>query len=112
MLVGEHDLASFASNLGVELKSTKRRVYKAKFAKQGELVVFNIVANSFLPHQVRNTVGALIQIGQGRMTVKRFHSIMEAKTIGLAGPAVPARGLFLMRGNYKKQLEEYNIENL
>ena len=112
MLIGEHDLASFASNLGVELKSTRRHIYKSEFAREGELVVFSIIANSFLPHQVRNTVGTLIRIGLGRMTVNELHSIMEARKIGLAGPAAPASGLFLMKVNYKKKLEEYDIENL
>ena len=111
-LVGEHDLSSFASNLGVELKSTRRRVYQARVYWDGELVIFNMVANSFLPHQVRNTVGALIRIGLGRMTLGEFHSIMEAKKIGLAGPAAPACGLCLMKVNYQKNLKEYDSENL
>ena len=111
-LIGERDLASFASNLGVELKSTRRRIYKSEVVKDGGMVIFSIIASSFLPHQVRNTVGALIRIGLGRMTVNELHSIMEARKIGLAGPAAPASGLFLMKVNYKKKLEEYDIENL
>lgn len=112
MLIGEHDLASFASNLGVELKSTRRRVYKSEVNREGEMVIFEIIAGSFLPHQVRNTVGALIRVGLGRMTVNEFRSIMETKKIGLAGPAAPASGLFLVKVNYKKKLEEYDIENI
>ncbi len=111
-LVGEHDLASFASNLGVDLKSTRRRVYLSRVYRDGELVIFNIIANSFLPHQVRNTVGALIRVGLGRMTLEEFHSIMEAKEFGLAGPTAPACGLCLMKVNYKRDIKEYNIENL
>jgi len=111
-LIGEHDLSSFASNLGVELKSTRRKVYQTRVYRDGELVIFNIIANSFLPHQMRNTVGALIRVGLGRMTPEEFHSIMEAKKIGLAGPAAPACGLCLMKVNYKKNIEEYDIEDL
>ena len=111
-LIGEHDLASFASNLGVELKSTRRRVFKSEVVRDGEVVVFDIIASSFLPHQVRNTVGALIQIGLGGMTINEFHSIIEAREIGLAGPVAPANGLFLVKVNYRKELEEYDIENL
>jgi tRNA pseudouridine38-40 synthase len=104
-LVGEHDFASFASSLGVKIRNTRRRLYQAKFERDGELVVFNIVANSFLHHQVRNTVGALIRVGLGRMTVAEFHSIMDEKKFGLAGPAAPACGLCLMRVNYQKHFE-------
>ncbi|MDD4873420.1 MAG: tRNA pseudouridine(38-40) synthase TruA [Dehalococcoidales bacterium] len=109
-LVGEHDFASFTSNLGVELKSTIRRIYNTWFDRDGEMVVFNVVASSFLPHQARNTVGALIRVGQGKVTGEEFHSIMDAKKLGLAGPAAPAKGLCLMKVNYKKSLEEENSE--
>ena len=110
-LIGEHDFASFASSIGAEIKNTIRRVYKAEMEKDGELVVFNMVANSFLPHQVRNTVGALIRVGLGKMTVDEFHRIIEAKKPGLARPTAPGRGLCLMRINYPHSFEEYN-ENL
>ncbi len=100
-LVGEHDLASFATSAGAEIKNTWRRVYQAKVEKDGELVVFNMVANSFLTHQVRNTVGALIRVGLGKMTISEFHSIIEAKKPALAGATAPAHGLCLIRVNYK-----------
>ncbi len=105
-LIGEHDFASFASSMGAEVKSTVRWVYSAAVAKDGELAVFNTVASSFLPHQVRNTVGALIRVGLGKMTVEEFHRIMEAKEPGLAGPAAPACGLCLMRINYAESFGE------
>lgn len=99
-LIGEHDFASFVGCIGDGIKKTVRSVYQAKIDKDGELVVVNMVANSFLPHQVRNTVGALIRVGLGKIGVDQFHSIVEAKEPGLAGPAVPAYGLCLMRVNY------------
>lgn len=99
-LVGEHDFASFASSVEAKLKNTVRKVYEAGVKREGELVIFNIVANSFLPHQVRNTVGTLIRIGLGKMNLDEFYSIMNAKKFGLAGPMIPACGLCLMRINY------------
>ena len=106
LLIGEHDLASFASNLGVEIKCARRRVYHAEVIRNGKMVIFSIKANSFLPHQVRNTVGSLVRIGLGRMTPEEFYSIMEAKKIGLAGPAAPACGLYLAKVNYKKPFKK------
>lgn len=99
-LLGEHDLASFASRIGVEKKCTVRYVYRAVMERQGELAVFNMVANSFLPHQVRNTIGLLIKVGLGRVSASEFCSIIEARVPGLAGPMAPACGLCLMRVNY------------
>ena len=99
-LLGEHDFASFASRIGVKKKCTVRYVYRAVMERQGELAIFNMVANSFLPHQVRNTVGLLIKVGLGRVSTSEFCSIIEARVPGLAGPMTPACGLCLMRVNY------------
>ena len=105
-IIGKHDFASFATCIESRIKSTIRHIYRAEIEKDGDLVIFNIVANSFLPHQVRNTVGALIKVGLGKMTVDEFRSIVEAKRPGLAGPTAPACGLCLMRINYPHPWEE------
>jgi len=105
MITGEHDLVSFASELQPHVKRTVRKVFQAGVKKLNEMVIFNIKANSFLPHQVRNTVGALIRIGQDKMTLDEFNSIIEARKAGAAGPNVPACGLCLVRVNYPKPLE-------
>ncbi len=100
-LIGEHDFASFATCIEAEKKGTVRSVYKAQVEREdSELVVFSMEANSFLPHQVRNTAGALIRVGLGKMSVDEFRGIMEAKNPGLAGPTAPACGLCLARVNY------------
>jgi tRNA pseudouridine38-40 synthase len=110
-LVGEHDFASFAGRNGASVKSTVRRVFRAVVEREGELVIFNIAAGSFLLHQVRNTVGALIRVGQGKMTIDEFSNILEARELALAGPTAPAYGLCLNRVNYPGPLENYD-ENL
>jgi tRNA pseudouridine38-40 synthase len=107
-LIGEHDLASFASVNGTRIRSTLKRVFKAGFERDGEVVIFNMVANSFLPHQVRNTVGALIRVGLGKMNLDGFNSIIEAKKPGTAGPTAPACGLYLNRVNYPDHLGRNN----
>jgi len=105
-LIGEYDFASFATALESRTKSTVRRVYQADVTGDGDLVTFRITANAFLPHQVRNTVGALIRVGLGKMTTDEFRSILEARTPGKAGPTAPANGLYLMRVNYPHSWEE------
>ncbi len=99
-LIGEHDFASFASCLDTKIKNTVRSVHRAGIMKDGELVVFNMVANSFLPHQVRNTTGTLLRVGQGKMSINEFNDIINARKPGLAGPTIPSCGLCLMRVNY------------
>jgi len=96
-LIGLHDFASFTTVTGIK---TVRRVDKAEVKHAGDLVIFDVIASSFLPHQVRNTIGALIRVGRGRMSIAEFHSIIDRREPGLAGPTAPACGLCLMQVNY------------
>jgi tRNA pseudouridine38-40 synthase len=103
LIRGERNFASFASSLD-DNKSTLRNVYEAGIEKKEQFTVFRIVANSFLPHQVRSTVGLLIRLGLGKIGIEDFHDIMKAKTLGLAGPVSPACGLCLEKVNYPEPL--------
>jgi tRNA pseudouridine38-40 synthase len=100
-LVGWHDFASFvASAETARTRRTVRDVFQADIIQDGDMIVLEITANSFLPHQVRNTVGSLIKVGQGKMTVSEFSDLVTAETPGLAGPTAPADGLCLVRVDY------------
>ena len=103
LIKGEHDFASFASSLDGN-KSTLRNVHEAGIEKEGDFAVFRIVANSFLPHQVRSTVGLLVRLGLGKISIEDFRDIMDARSLGLAGPLSPACGLCLEKVNYAKPL--------
>ena len=115
-LIGKHDFASFVACDEAGIKSTVREVFSAGVERKGSLVIFNVVANSFLRHQVRNTVGALVRVGLGKMTVDEYKGILEARVPGLAGLRAPGCGLCLMRVNYPTPLggmhEEINDENI
>ncbi len=109
MLVGKHDLASFATEINESsIKSTVRTVYSALVDRKEDLIIFDMIANSFLPHQIRNTVGTLLRVGSSKIGLKDFKNIIEAKRPGLAGPTAPAQGLFLMKVNYPYLLGDNN----
>jgi tRNA pseudouridine38-40 synthase len=109
VLLGEHDLASFVTEIKKSvIKSTIRRVFQAQVRRKGDSIIFDIIAQSFLPHQVRNTVGSLIRVGLAKLTADDFKKILEAKKPGLAGPTAPAQGLTLIRVNYPRPLGEYH----
>jgi tRNA pseudouridine38-40 synthase len=105
-LIGQHDFASFVNGDGSWLESTVRNVFRAEAERDGEMVTFRMAANSFLPHQVRTTVGTLIRVGLGRMNLDEFRNIIEARLPGTAGPTAPACGLCLDRVNYPFSLGE------
>jgi len=99
---GEHDFASFTSS--PDERGTVRHVYEAKVSREGKLVVFCMIANSFLRHQVRNTMGFLLHLGQGKISCEEFRSVVEARKQGQAGPRAPGHGLCLTKVNYPAEL--------
>lgn len=110
LIIGKHDFTSFASSPGIQ-RNSWRTISNACFTQENNLIVFNIAANSFLMHQVRNTVGLLIRIGLGKMEPGEINKVIELRKPGAAGPAVPASGLCLTKINYPRDVE-LKYENL
>jgi tRNA pseudouridine38-40 synthase len=95
-ILGTHDFAPFASCLNGN-RNTIRTVYQAMLTSEGDLVRFYIVANSFLSHQIRNTMGALVKVGLGKSDVANFYDILKSKKPATAGPTLPPHGLCLLK---------------
>jgi len=109
-LIGQHDFASFVTAWDRDA-DTVRHIYDAGVAREGEKVTFQVIANAFLTHQVRNIVGTLIRVGTGKIGIEEFKNILELKQLSLAGPTVPAHGLCLMKVTYA-DYSEFKYENL
>lgn len=99
MLVGERDFAALAAH-HERTRSTTRRVDSVSLDRKGDLIIFGISANSFLTHQVRNTVGTLIWVGTGKLDAASFDRILEGKDRRAAGPTAPPQGLYLIKADY------------
>lgn len=100
LLVGTHDFKSF-ENTGSPRTSSVRQVFFARVEpEKKDQVVFKICATGFLKYMVRNIVGTLVMAGQGKINVKDFKIVMEAKNRKKAAATAPAHGLFLMQVNY------------
>ncbi len=95
-LIGTHDFTGFtASGSSVENKvRTITRATVERDAKTGFLV-FTFTGNGFLYKQVRNMVGTLLKIGNGRMPVSQIRTVLESKNRNLAGPTASGNGLYL-----------------
>ena len=63
-LIGEHDFSAFRG-AGCQSKSPYRRVIDANWTTRGAFLIFNIKANAFLLHMVRNIVGSSLDVGKG-----------------------------------------------
>ena len=101
LVVGEHDFTSFCGS-DTEVESRVRRVTSSFFVfdSKRDLIEYNICANGFLHHMVRNLVGTLLEVGKGRWTASTVDAILKAKNRSIAGPTAPAKGLFLISVSY------------
>ena len=99
VLEGTHDFAPFASALEGRV-NTIRTIYRAGVTRDESMVSCLVEANAFLPHQMRMMIGSLIRVGLKIIKVEDFRKILDSGKPTTAGPAVPPRGLFLLKVNY------------
>lgn len=93
-LTGEHDFASFAS-AGHQRQSTVRTLHRCEVLKKFSWIYFDMEADGFLYHMVRNIVGTLLEIGRGHWPVEKMDEILAAGDRTAAGPMAPPEGLCL-----------------
>ncbi len=98
-LLGRHDFTSFRA-AACQAASPLRTLDRLDVRRDGELVVIEAAARSFLHHQVRNLVGTLVQVGQGRWAPTRPAAILAARDRREAGPTAPPEGLTLVGVRY------------
>ncbi|RIY32073.1 tRNA pseudouridine(38-40) synthase TruA [Psittacicella melopsittaci] len=104
-LLGEQDFKSFQA-ARCQATTSNRCIHHAKFYRQGNFLVFDIQANAFLYHMVRNIMGALLKVGKGELSPQEFKALIEAKNRNLAPATAPANGLYLVEVGYP---EEYSM---
>jgi tRNA pseudouridine38-40 synthase len=102
MLLGTHDFAAFAG--GQPEGSTVRTCYLASCRATelwGQpLLEIDLAANAFLRHMVRNIVGTLLLVGEGKLNEPDFAAILAGRDRRKAGRTAPAHGLYLMSVSY------------
>jgi tRNA pseudouridine38-40 synthase len=99
-LKGVNDFSSFQGADREDVKPV-REVKAVRFKKaHRHMLIFEIQANAFLKHMVRNIVGTLAEVGKGKLTADEFRRVLEKRDRGLAGATAPAHGLFLKEVRY------------
>ncbi len=92
------------SRSNTDVKTYNCDVRSASWKKEGIQLVFTISADRFLRNMVRAVVGTLIEIGQGKMSMEEFKTVLKSENRSMAGPSVPAYGLFLTRITYPESI--------
>jgi len=96
-LEGEHDFAAFAAPFDGR---TERTLRCCEIMGSCEQLTLRMEAPAFLPHQVRRTVGPIVEVGLGRMTEETLVELLDAAKPSTAGPAAPPCGLYLAHIEY------------
>lgn len=99
-LVGEHDFSAFRSS-ECQARSPVRDLVSLEIGRRGDYVVFEIVANAFLHHMVRNIVGSLVCVGSGRYAPDWLAEVLAGRDRRAAAPTFAASGLYLVRVLYE-----------
>lgn len=98
-LLGEHDFSAFRSSQ-CQAKSPVRTLMQLAIAVQGPYIVFDLTANGFLHHMVRNIVGSLVYVGSGRQPATWMQTLLAARNRNDAAPTFDAAGLYLTGVDY------------
>ena len=91
-LVGRQDFSSFRA-AACQAKSPLRTLDALTVKREGEMVLIEAAARSFLHHQVRNMAGTLKLVGEGSWPETRVAAALAARSRAAAGPTAPSEGL-------------------
>jgi tRNA pseudouridine38-40 synthase len=100
--IGEHDFTAFSANRGAVEQSRVRKVWKVKLTEKNELIEFVVEGEGFLYKMVRSMVGALLDVGSGKMEPSEIEQILQSCIRTERVVSAPAKGLSLEKVFYRK----------
>ena len=105
-LTGVHDFRAYSTrrNDGSdETLDPVRHLSKLDLTVRGPHIKIAAEADGFLYKMVRSLVGALVEVGLGRLSPEQITHILESGARGNTVPSAPARGLCLEKVAYKRR---------
>ena len=96
LLTGKHDFSSFRDS-ECQSKSPVKSIDSITIKREGEEIITELAAQSFLHHQVRIIMGSLRRIGNGKWSEADLLAALDAKKRSAAGATAPAHGLYFMK---------------
>lgn len=98
-LLGENDFSAFRGS-GCQSRTPFRCVNDISVYRHNRFIVVEVEANAFLLHMVRNIVGSLLHVGQGRQPESWLAQLLAGKDRQQAAETARPDGLFLVQVTY------------
>ncbi|MEA3393747.1 MAG: tRNA pseudouridine(38-40) synthase TruA [Pseudomonadota bacterium] len=98
-LLGEHDFTSFRASACQALSPVKN-LLRIEISRRGAYWRFEFEANAFLHHMIRNIMGCLIVIGQGKQAPEWIDEVLAARSRDAAAPTFSPDGLYFLGPRY------------
>jgi len=103
-LVGTHDFSSFRA-AGCQAKSPVKTLVRLDVSRAGRIVRFDVGADAFLQHMIRNIVGALVDIGTGKRPREWVGELLHAADRTRGPRTFAADGLYFTGADYDARFE-------
>jgi len=103
LMKGRHDFSALSANPMRPVSSVRgavRTISKLTVSKRGDLLTISVRADGFLYKMVRSIVGALVKVGEGKLTADQLKELVKTKKRTALVETAPAHGLFLWRVLY------------
>ena len=98
-LLGEHDFTSFRASACQALSPVKTMT-RLEISRRGAYWRFEFEANAFLHHMIRNIMGCLVTIGQGKQPPEWIDAVLAARSRDAAAPTFSPDGLYFLGPRY------------
>jgi len=99
-LLGEHDFTSLRASACQALSPVKN-LMRLDISRRGAYWRFEFEANAFLHHMIRNIMGCLITIGQGKQPPEWMAEVIAARSRDAAAPTFAPDGLYFLGPRYE-----------
>ena len=98
-LIGKHDFSAFRA-AECQAKSPLKMLDRIDVAREDDMIRFDLHADAFLQHMVRNIVGALVYVVSGRQPASWVRELLEGRDRTRGAPTFAAAGLYLTGIDY------------